>query len=105
MKMIMAVIPKNTGESVLSALINAGYTATFSETRGGVLRQSQLSLFIAVKEGEVAEVLEIIKSNCKSRSHIYSSRGLERYVDMSAPATELGGAVTFVWKLDQFQIF
>jgi uncharacterized protein YaaQ len=104
-KMIMAVIQKNSGEAVLDGLVNAGYTATYSETRGGMLRQSQLSLFIGVKEEDVHEVLEIIKSKCKTRSHIRSDEGIQRFKGNTEQAFELGGAVIFIWKLDQFELF
>jgi uncharacterized protein YaaQ len=50
MKMVMVVVPANSAEKVLNALVNAGHTATYAETRGGMLRQSQFSLFIALKE-------------------------------------------------------
>ena len=35
-KMVMAVIPRDEAEHVLDALINAGYSATFMETKGGM---------------------------------------------------------------------
>ena len=62
MKMMMVVVPSNSAEPVLDALINAGHTATYAETRGGMLRQSQKSLFIAIKEIQLDEVLNIIKN-------------------------------------------
>jgi len=52
-KMVMSVIPRDEAEMVLAALINGGHTATFLETKGGILRQSQYTLFTAVKEEDV----------------------------------------------------
>lgn len=104
MKMIMAVVPKKSGESVLNALVNAGYSATFIESRGGMLRQSQLSLFIAVNASEVPTILEIIKANCKIRSEkAIGSNKLKRYSEEERPSSDLGGAITFVWTLDQVE--
>ena len=101
--MIMAVVPKNSGDAVLDALINAGYTATFSETRGGMLRQSQLSLFIAVKEAEVPAILNILKSQCKTKARIHNEQGPHHFDPTRQPAILLGGAVVFIWALDYFE--
>ncbi|MCJ7694047.1 MAG: cyclic-di-AMP receptor [Anaerolineaceae bacterium] len=104
MKMVMAVVPKKSGESVLNALVNAGYSATFIESRGGMLRQSQLSLFIAVNASEVPKILEIIKANCKLRSeNAIGANKLRRYSEGQKPSSDLGGAITFVWSLDQVE--
>ncbi len=103
MKMIMTVIPKFSGEAVLDALISAGYYATISETKGGMLRQSQLTLFIAVDDAAVSEVLEIIKTNCKSHSYVQSTQKSEQQKLSESTGFELGGAVTFVWQLDQLE--
>lgn len=102
MKMIMAVVPKNTGETILDALVNNGYTATFSETRGGMLRQSQLSLFIACKETEVSIVLDILKANCKTRARIHENNAPRRFEPEDRNTISMGGGVVFVWSLEQF---
>ena len=65
-KIVMAAIPHDEAEHVLDALINAGYSATFIETKGGMLRQSQYTLFAAVSSETLDDVCEIIKNSCKS---------------------------------------
>ena len=103
MRMIMAIVPKKSGTEILDALVNAGYTATFSETRGGMLRQSQLSLFIGVKETEVKIILDIIKSHCKTLSKIHYSYEPQRFNPSDHPPIVLGGAILFIWKIEQFE--
>lgn len=103
MRMIMAVVPKNSGSDVLDAITNAGFTATYYETRGGVLRQSQLTLFIGVKESEVQVVVDTIKSHCKTESKIHYSHTPERYDPKTHPPILTGGAVFFIWKLEQYE--
>ena len=103
MRMMMAVVPKNQGEAVLDALVNAGYTATFSETRGGMLRQSQLSLFIAVKEEEVSVVLDILKAHCKSHTQVHHGNSPQRFDPNAQHAIAIGGGVVFIWTLEQFE--
>ncbi len=103
MKMIMTVVPKYSGNAVLEALVNAGYSATFNETKGGMLRQSQITIFIAVKEESVPEVLEIIKAHCKAHMHVQRTSSAPTDSDSAGKGYSLGGAVTFIWKLDQIE--
>ena len=106
MKMVMAVVPANTAETVLDALVKAGHTATYAETHGGMLQQSQYSLFIAVKKEQLDEILGIIKNNCKARVEMRSSEAGENRSIGSLPITaELGGAVAFIWDIDQIETF
>ena len=105
MKMLMAVVPKKNGDDLLSLLVNAGYTATFSETRGGMLRQSQLSLFTAVKGEEVPKVLDIIRGCCSTGINIHHGYGLiDSEMREQATPSVSGGAVVFVWSLDSFSL-
>ena len=99
----MAVVPKSSGTMVLDALTNAGYTATYNETRGGVLRQSQLTLYIGVKESDVDLVLDLIKSHCKTESKIHYSHTPDRFDPNGHPPIITGGAVFFIWKLEKFE--
>ena len=106
MKMVMVVVPVNTAERVLDALVNAGHTATYAETRGGMLQQSQYSLFIAVKKEQLNTVLGIIKENCHTRVQMSTRTPGEGTGDSKSPVTaELGGAVVFVWDINQILTF
>lgn len=104
MKMIMAVIPKIEAETVMDQLIRSGYTATFVESRGGVMRQSQLILFIAVEQENVENVMEIIRNNCHSQININPPRQSAYDTPGGMPVTaDMGGAVIFLWSLDKVQ--
>ncbi len=106
MKMVMVVVPSNNAEPVLDALINAGHTATYAETRGGMLRQSQKSLFIAVKEIELDEVLSIIKTHCRTKVEMNPQTTEDPLSMGSSPVTaDLGGAVAFIWDVDRIETF
>lgn len=105
-KMVMAVVPRDEGKSVLEALVSAGFTATFSDSRGGVLRQAQLTFFIAVDEAQLEQVLELIRKNCRIQMKLESHRGGGDYSLGPVPVTaELGGAVVFIWDLDRCVTF
>ncbi|MEA3327229.1 MAG: cyclic-di-AMP receptor [Chloroflexota bacterium] len=106
MKMMMVVVPSNNADQVLDALVNAGHTATYAETHGGMLQQSQYSLFIAVKKEQLEQVIEIIKANCRTRVEM-STQVPENYEAMGkTPVTaDLGGAVVFIWDISRIEAF
>lgn len=108
MKMMMIVLPRKKGEDFLVELINAGFTATYSETRGGMLRQSQLTLYVAVNEGVVKDVIELIRETCSVNVRIHYGFGITQaaQVEEEGKASEVGvsGAVVFIWSLDRFEM-
>lgn len=106
MKMVMAVVPVNTAESVLDALVNQGHTATYAETHGGMLRQSQFSLFIAVKKEQLDEVLGIIQENCRTQVEMNTRPSSDQEAISKSPVTaDLGGAIAFIWDIDRIENF
>ena len=106
MKMVMVVLPSNNAEQVLDALINAGHTATYAETHGGMLRQSQNSLFIAVKKEQLEEILAIIRDNCRTRVEMSTHQVQDHAPTGSSQVTaDLGGAVAFIWDIEQIETF
>ena len=107
MKMVMAIVPRDEVERVLGALVSAGFAATFTDSRGGMLRQAQKMLFIAVEDQDLERVLTIIRESCHSHVRVEPSEAEDQALSpQTAPATaELGGAAVFVWGLDRFEIY
>ena len=104
MKMVMAVISKDEADDVIDALVAGGHTATSMESRGGVLRQAYETLFIATPAQRLQDVLDTICRTC------HSCISVERIDAPEADATEpsrdiaqVGGAVVFVWDLEQMR--
>lgn len=111
MKMIMAVVPRKCGDEVLASLNNGGFTATYLETKGGMLRQSQLTLFIAVRTSDLQKALDIISSSCSGQTIIHRGFGLTVAGEVDEPhlsneGRKLGhsGAVVFIWTLDPYEL-
>jgi uncharacterized protein YaaQ len=104
-KMVMTVVPRDGAEGLLSALVNAGYTATFMESRGGMLRQSQLSLFTAVDSEELDKVLAIIRKSCSSEVVVESEEDAGAFsFGQSSISSGIGGAVIFIWNIEGIEI-
>jgi len=93
MKMVMAVVPRDQSEELLQDLVEAGFSATFTESRGGMLRQSQQMLFIVVDEEQVEDVLGIVHEGKEARKH------------QEAEGEEIrkSGRVVFVWEIDRVE--
>jgi len=103
MKMVMAVVSRQEAGEVVNELVTAGHTATSVETRGGVLRQQYDTLFIAVEDQDLDEVLAIIGRSCHScvsvEKHGSAAAGPAA---LSRDIADVGGAVVFVWELQGF---
>jgi uncharacterized protein YaaQ len=105
-KMIMAVIPHDHTTEVLDALVDSGYTATYGESRGGMLRQSQHSLFIALAEEQIEDALSLIREHCRSVSRVEKKEKDEnRSIGSKPVTTDLGGAVVFVWDIERIETY
>jgi len=96
MKMLMAIIHSFEAELILDALIAEGYAVTFMESRGGMLRQSQLSLFMAIEAEKVPDVMRVLRENCRSDVSIHSG-------EKPSTSAKIGGGVVFVWDLSSME--
>jgi uncharacterized protein YaaQ len=106
MKMVMAVIPRAQAEGVLHELVQSGRTATFIDSRGGVLRQAQKTLFVAVSEQELDSVLGVISESCRAKVRVEETdeRRLA-FAKEEEQEAEVGGAAIWVWDIDRFEVF
>jgi uncharacterized protein YaaQ len=105
MKMVMAIMPRGEAEQVLQALVAANHTATYMETRGGMLRQAQMTLYIAVEPPDLEKVLNIIRGTCRSEPIVESAEG-EEPSDRPMPVKpKLGGAVVFIWEIERTETY
>ena len=103
-KMIMAIIPHEQAEAVLEALVDAGHTATFTQSRGGVLRMAQEMLFIMAEEHNLETILQIIRQHCHTQIPIEPKKSAESR-ESETTVVDLGGAIIFVWTIDRVESF
>ena len=96
MKMVMTIVPKKFAEETLNAIIEAGFTATFFETRGGMLRQSQTTIFSAVKDEDLVKFLRAITPDIDSDNTLHAGFGIEKQM------ITYNGTVVFIWSLEDF---
>ncbi|MBN2555455.1 MAG: cyclic-di-AMP receptor [Anaerolineales bacterium] len=103
-KMVMAVVPRDQASRVLECLVDTGYSTTYMESRGGMLRQSQQSLFIVVEEEQLEHLLGIFRGDCGGLGR---TRTIGAEVDAASKAgpEELTGGVVFVWSIDHVETY
>ena len=102
MKMIMAVVPKDQADKVINHLVAEGHTATLVESRGGVLRQTSQLMFIVVDDDDLEHILDTIGGSCRSDVSVMEAEAeLELLQPARHRAPQVGGAVVFVWTLDE----
>jgi uncharacterized protein YaaQ len=107
MKLVIAVVQGTDAEPLLAALTHRGFRATQINSAGGFLRERNVTLLIGVQDEHVAEVQEIVRGNCHSRS---------RYVNPLMPIVEpgefyiphpvevlVGGATLFVLSVERYE--
>ena len=104
-KMILAVVHRDLTEPILRNLLDTGLTATFSESKGGMLRQSQHKLYIGVEEEQLETVFSIIKNACQERSDSTNIHLAEGTPEPTPAETTTGDAVVFVWDLYRMERF
>jgi uncharacterized protein YaaQ len=106
MKMVMAVIPRAQAEGVLHELVQSGHTATFIDSRGGVLRQAQKTLFVAVGEKELDNVLSVISKSCRDKVRVEETDEQRLpFAKEVEQAAEVGGAAIWIWDIERFEVF
>lgn len=107
-KMVMTIVSREQADRVLEKLISGGYGATFTESRGGMLRQAQQMIFVATHEDDVDDVISIIRRTCRTRVEVSEQQvgpGSLQPETSSTTTTEVGYAVVFVWDLERFETY
>jgi uncharacterized protein YaaQ len=101
MKLIAAMVQDQDAEEILGALVEIGCRATKVHTTGGFLRGSNNVILIGVEPGRVDQVLEVIRTHCRSRTHIIHPS--EAPYLSSPMEVEIGGATIFVWDVERYE--
>ncbi|MFN2131535.1 MAG: cyclic-di-AMP receptor [Anaerolineae bacterium] len=91
-KMVMGIVHPEDAGVVTKKLNDAGYRVTQAATRGGFLRQGNVTLMIGIDEADVDHVMNIIRENTRQRSR----RGW-----WLRPGRYEEGAVAFVVDMEQ----
>lgn len=101
MKLIAAMVQDQDADEILGALVEVGCRATKVHTTGGFLRGSNHVILIGVEPAKVNQVVEVIKTHCRSRTHMIHPS--EAPYLSSPMEVEIGGATIFVWDVERYE--
>jgi uncharacterized protein YaaQ len=103
MKMVLAIVQADDVNPISDALVNAGHRVTRIATTGVWLRRENATLLMGVEDGQVDEVLGILRKTGQRRS-VMMSMPMDTNGVMNAEVfnVEIGGAIVFVLNVTQF---
>ena len=112
MKLIIAIAHERDKHKLGDALLQNGLTFTKLGSTGGFLRQGNVTVLIGVEDDDVARVMDVIKSACRSSEEFVNlpSQNTDSVASLGVFAphpirVEAGGAVAFVLQIDSFERF
>lgn len=95
MKLIQAIVHSDDADAVINALLAQGFRATRMASTGGFLREGNTTIVSGIEEGQVDEVLNIIKQHVKSRLYVPAWP--------KAKEVEVSGAIVFVINVERLE--
>jgi uncharacterized protein YaaQ len=106
MKLVIAVIQNEDEDALVQDLQDHDIGATRIGSSGGFLRASNVTLLIAIDDGQVGTVIDYLRKHCKRRTrHLHpllpNLEARERF--LGAIPVEVGGAIVFVLPVDRLE--
>ena len=109
MKLVITVIHERDKQKIAEALLRNNFKFTKLASTGGFLREGNVTFLIGIDDKRLSELMDVIRDNCKAR---------DQYANFTPPDTgsigvfvpsplkvQVGGAVTFVIDVEQFERF
>ncbi len=108
MKLITAIVQNDDANKLISALSEAGYSSTKMSSTGGFLSSGNTTIISGVKDGDVEDVIEIIKNICKTKKKVTAAIPPSSFSTVGGylPQTieiSVGGAVVFVTPVERYE--
>jgi uncharacterized protein YaaQ len=107
MKLVVAIVHSEDAGVLVDALLEKEYRATRLHSSGGFLKQSNATVILGVEDGQVDEVLAVVRENCHARSQIVNPMPpIMEPGEFFMPyplEVEVGGATVFVMPVERFE--
>lgn len=107
MKLVIAILQDEDSGKLVDELMKNKFGVTKLASTGGFLRAGNTTIIVGVEKEKVDDVIEIIRSTCKSRKRVTTSpipttwsSGV--YTPYSIEV-QVGGATIFVVDVDRFE--
>ena len=104
-KLLVVITSDLEADALIKALVERGYPATKVSSTGGFLRRGSATILSGVDESDVENVLAIVRRECRARTEKVPVTALPfpQGVIQEPAEVRVGGAITFVLGVDQFQ--
>ena len=104
MKLIIAMVQDEDSEAAVHTLNEHGYRVTKMATTGGFLRRGNTTLLIGVEDGQVDDVMGVLRQTCRRRT-VFTTLVTETptMLPSSVVEVEVGGATVFVLDMERFE--
>lgn len=106
MKMIIAVVQDQDADQTIKNITAAGYRVTRVASTGGFFSTGNTTLLSGVDDGEVENVIAILRETCERRTRLIPAGPniVESAAMMGAfVEVEVGGATVFVLDVEHFE--
>ena len=104
MKLIIAIVHDEDSGKLTEKLSKNSIPVTKLASTGGFLRAGNVTLMVGTDDDRVDDVIEIIKSVCKSRKEIVAPATVSMASAISWPIeVTVGGATMFVLDIDRYE--
>jgi uncharacterized protein YaaQ len=105
MKLLIAVIQRQDEGGLVKALTNHRVGVTRVGSQGGFLREGNVTLFIALDEARLEDVLQLIRAHCYTRTKFVAPLPPIAESGEFYPSTpvevQVGGASVFVVDIEE----
>lgn len=108
MYLVILVIDKKDSIKLTNILNSNNIKSTRIASTGGFLNSGNTTLLIGIEEDEISKVLRIAKSTCSKREsyeYVYYPSSYDSYTtgnNNNFIEVEIGGAVAFIIKVEQY---
>ena len=106
-KLVVAIVHSEDAGALVSALLDKEFRATRLQSSGGFLKQSNATIILGVDDGDVDEVMGIVRTNCTSRTQVVNPMPpIMEPGEFFMPyplEVEVGGATVFVLPVERFE--
>jgi uncharacterized protein YaaQ len=107
MKLVVAIVHNEDAGALVDALLDKEFRATRVSSSGVFLKRSNATIFLGVEEGDVDEVLGVIRDTCTSRTQVVNPMPpIMEPGEFFMPyplEVEVGGATVFVVPVDRYE--
>ena len=105
-KLIVVITSTDEADALIKKLVERGYPATKVSSTGGFLRRGNATIFSGVESGDLENVIDIIRHECKARTEYIPAQALpfpESIHPVEPVQVRVGGAIVFVLPVERFE--